>query len=65
MLKTYTDGQSNVAVDAGRTVREVVTDFGMPPAIIAMILVNDEPQTRDYCLQEGDDVKLIAVVGGG
>jgi len=65
ILKTYTDGQSDVTASAGRTVREVVTEFGMPPEIIALVLVNDEPQTRDYCLQNGDDVKLIAVVGGG
>ncbi len=65
ILKTYTSGQSDIAVVAGRTIREVVTEFGIPPQIIAMILVNDEPQTRDYCLQDGDDVQLIAVLGGG
>lgn len=65
ILKTYAYGQSDLVVDAGCTIREVVTDFGIPTAIIAMILVNDEPQTRDYCLQDGDDVKLIAVLGGG
>lgn len=65
ILKMYTGGQSDVMVAAGRTVREIVTEFGMPPDIIALVMVNDEPQTRDYCLQDGDDVKLIAVVGGG
>jgi sulfur carrier protein ThiS len=65
ILKSYTGGQTAVTVKAGRTVREVVTDVGIPPDIVALVTVNDEPQTRDYCLQDGDDVKLIAVVGGG
>jgi hypothetical protein len=30
-----------------------------------MALVNDKPQMRDYRLQDGDDVKLIAVSGDG
>ena len=65
MLKNYAGGQTAITVDAGRTVREIVTELGIPPEIIALVMVNDEPQTRDYCLQDGDDVKLIAVVGGG
>lgn len=65
MLKSYVGGQVEVAVEAGRTVREVVTEWGMPPEILALVVVNDEPQTRDYCLQDGDAVKLIAVIGGG
>ncbi len=65
LLKTYTGGRCDITVGAGRTVRETVTEFGMPPDIIAMVLVNDEPRTRDYRLRDGDDVKLIAVAGGG
>ena len=65
MLKSYTGGQAEVSVEAGRTVREAVTALGMPPEIVALVLVNNERQAKDYYLQDGDVVKLAAVAGGG
>jgi sulfur carrier protein ThiS len=64
-LKSYIGGQTEVAVDAGRTVRETMAALGIPPEIIALVLVNDAQQPKDYVLQDGDVVKLIAVIGGG
>ena len=64
-LKSYIGGQTEVAVDAGRTVRETMTALGIPPEIVALALVNDAQQSKDYVLQDGDVVKLIAVIGGG
>jgi sulfur carrier protein ThiS len=64
-LKSYIGGQTEVAADAGRTVRETMTALGIPPEIIALVLVNDAQQQKDYVVQNGDVVKLIAVVGGG
>ena len=65
MLKSYTGGQPEVVVDAGRTVRETMTALGIPPEIVALVLVNDVQQAKDYVVQDGDVVKLIAVIGGG
>ena len=65
MLKSYTGGQPEVVVDAGRTVRETMTALGIPSEIVALVLVNDAQQPKDYVLQDGDVVKLIAVIGGG
>ena len=64
-LKSYIGGQTEVAVDAGRTVRETMTALGISPEIVALVLVNDAQQPKDYILQGGDVVKLIAVIGGG
>jgi len=64
-LKSYTGGQKEVIVDAGRTVRETLVALGIPPEIVAMVLVNDAQQPKDYILQEGDVVRLVMVVGGG
>jgi sulfur carrier protein ThiS len=64
-LKSYIGGQTEVAVDAGRTVRETMAALGIPPEIIALVLVNDAQQSKDYVVQDGDVVKLIAVIGGG
>jgi len=65
MLKSYIGGQAEISVEAGRTVREAVKALGMPPEIVALVLVNDAQQSKDYYLQDGDVVKLAAVAGGG
>lgn len=65
ILKAYIDGNIECTVAAGRTVRQSMLDLGIPPEVVAMVVVNDEPQRKDYVLQDGEVVKLIAVVGGG
>jgi sulfur carrier protein ThiS len=65
VLKSYIDGQMEVAVGAGCTVREAIVALGIPAEIIALVLVNDAQQPKDYTLQDGDVVKLVMVVGGG
>lgn len=64
-LKSYVGGQAKIAVDAGRTVRDAVASLGIPPEIIALVLVNDVQRSKDHVLQEGDVVRLVMVVGGG
>jgi sulfur carrier protein ThiS len=65
ILKDYIAGQKEVTVEAGRSIRDTLTAQGIPPEIAALVLVNDEHQTKDYVLQDGDVVKLMAVIGGG
>jgi sulfur carrier protein ThiS len=64
-LKTYTAGQPEVTVAAGRTVRETLAALGIPSEVVAGVLLNDVLQSKDYRIQEGDILKLIAVIGGG
>ena len=65
ILKSYIDGELEVTVEAGRTIRQVLVDLGVPPEVVALVLVNDEQQSKDYLLRDGDMVKLMAIVGGG
>jgi sulfur carrier protein ThiS len=65
MLKSYIDGEPEITVDSGRTIRQALQALGMPPEVVALVLVNDEQQPKDYVLQDGDQVKLMAVIGGG
>ncbi len=64
-LKSYVGGQNEVLVEAGRTVREAIAALGIPPEIVALVMVNEEQRPKDYILREGDVVKLMAVLGGG
>ena len=65
MLKSYIGGQKECPVEAGRSVRQTMLDLGMPPQVVALVLVDEEPQNKDYVIQDGDTVKLLAVIGGG
>jgi sulfur carrier protein ThiS len=65
MLKNYVGDMKETTVDAGISVRETLMNIGINPDLVAGVFVNDEQQTKDYILQDGDIVKLLAVIGGG
>ncbi len=64
-LKSYTGNQAEVSAQAGETVRDTLRALGIPPEIVALVMVNDQQREKDYRLQDGDIVKIIAVIGGG
>ena len=65
MLKEYIGGAAETEVQAGRTVRQTIAVLGIPPEVVALVTVNDQQQDKDYILQDGEVVKLLAVIGGG
>ena len=65
IIKSYLGGKNEIAIEAGNTVRETMRALNIPPEIVALVLVNDAQQSKDYRVQDGDVVKLLAVVGGG
>ena len=65
MLKSYIDGRSEIAVEAGCTIRQALQDLGIPTEVVALVIVNDEQQSKDYVLQDSDTVRLMAIIGGG
>lgn len=65
MLKTYLGGQETTSVEPGQTVHQALQFLGIPPEIVALVMVGEEVKPKDYCLQDGDVVRLIAVIGGG
>jgi sulfur carrier protein ThiS len=65
ILKSYIGDLKETTVEAGHPVREMLTSLGINPDLVAGVFVNDEQQTKDYVLQDGDVVKLLAVIGGG
>ncbi len=65
ILRDYLQGEKEAHVSAGQTVRQALVSVGIPPEVVALVLVNDQPQEKDYLLEEGDQVKILAVVGGG
>lgn len=65
ILKEYIHGASQISVPSNITVREALTAYHIPSEIVALVVVNGVQQSKDYLIQEGDEIKLLAVVGGG
>jgi sulfur carrier protein ThiS len=65
MLKTYIGNQSEAMVEAGHTIRQTLADLGIPPELVALVMVNQVQQDKDFVLADGDLVQVIAVIGGG
>lgn len=64
-LKNLLGGKDELLAEAGRSVRETLISVDIKPELVAMVSVNGEMQTKDYIIQEGDTIRLLAVVGGG
>jgi molybdopterin converting factor small subunit len=33
--------------------------------VVALVVVNEVQQSKDYVIQEGDVIRVLAVIGGG
>ena len=65
-LKDMVNGQTEVTVPSGISVREALSLIHVPSEVVALIVINGIHQTdKDTLLNDGDVVKLMAVIGGG
>jgi sulfur carrier protein ThiS len=64
-LKDVVGGREYFEVEPGRSVRETLASLGIVPDTIALVVVNNEHQSKDYIIQEGDTIRILAVIGGG
>jgi sulfur carrier protein ThiS len=52
-------------VEAGRSVRATLVLLNIKPELVAMVSVNEEMQMKEYIIQDGDKIRVLAVIGGG
>ena len=64
-MKNLLGGKEEYAVEPGQAVRDTIVSLGINPDLVAMVSVNDEMQNKDYLIQDGDVIRLMAVIGGG
>jgi sulfur carrier protein ThiS len=50
---------------AGQSVLTLIQQMGVPPDLVAFVMVNGTKRDKTYVLQVDDVVKLIPFVGGG
>jgi sulfur carrier protein ThiS len=65
MLKSYLGGETEIQVEAQRSVLEILVDFKIPPELVALVTVNGMQQNKHYQVKDGDHIKILAVMGGG
>jgi len=64
-LKDVTGGKDEYAVESGLTIRATLVSLGIEPLTVALVIVNKMHENKDYIIREGDEVLVMAVVGGG
>lgn len=65
MLKEYTGGQARLELATGATVREMLEAVGIPPALVAAVTREGRIVPKDYRPQDGETIKVFAIIGGG
>lgn len=65
-LKSYIAGGDSLSLPAGMSIRDTLQAAGIPPELVALVVVNEVHQTdKEIVLKDGDDVRVMAVIGGG
>lgn len=66
-FNNVTDGKSRLVLEdqEGRRLKDVCQEIGLPLNLISLYIVNGKAESKDYILQQGDEIKLIAAMGGG
>lgn len=71
LLKSYCQellddhGRVKMVDCEGQTIAKVCREIGLPLNLVSLFIVNGMSQPSAYRLQPGDDVKCIALIGGG
>ena len=50
---------------SGKTVCEVMEEFGIPEDKVNAVMVNCRPSDPGYVIRDGDKIGLILAIGGG
>ncbi len=64
-MKEYPGGQDRPVLAAGPTVAEMLELVGIPPALVAGVVRDGELVSKDYRPQDGETIKVLAIMGGG
>lgn len=65
MLKEYAGGEERLHLAPGPSVEEMLEMVGIPPNLVAGVIRDGDLVSQDYRPQDGDLVKILAVMGGG
>lgn len=49
----------------GMPVDQLVEELNIPPKLVTSIMVNYKPRKSNYVVQDGDQILLAMIIGGG
>lgn len=66
-LRRYVQGQELVSLEdwSGRAVSELLERLGVPSRMVTVVLLDGRMVQKNQVLHEGEELKLIPVLGGG
>jgi sulfur carrier protein ThiS len=64
-LRELVNGQTDIQVQTGISIKKALTGLGIKPELVALVVVNEVQQSKDYLIQDGDLIRVLAVIGGG
>jgi sulfur carrier protein ThiS len=59
------EGRIDLTGREGQTLERIILEIGLPRGMVSLFIVNGHSQTGSYRVESGDDVKFVAVIGGG
>jgi molybdopterin converting factor small subunit len=69
ILKKYGEGKldkdNNISIHEHLTLQDLISHLNIPERLGKVCLVNGYPRDKEYTLSEGDEVKILALCGGG
>ena len=69
ILKKYGEGKldkdNNISIPEHLTLQDLISHLNIPERLGKICLVNGYPRDIEYTLSEGDEVKILSVIGGG
>lgn len=65
ILSHYAGSCGEIEVEGGKNVGEILESLGIPSALVGIVLVNGKQVGKNHKIEEGDEVKLIPLIGGG
>ena len=69
ILKKYGEGKldkdNNISIPQHLTLQDLISHLNIPERLGKVFLVNGCPQDKEYTLSEGDEVKILSIIGGG
>jgi molybdopterin converting factor small subunit len=69
ILKKYGEGKldkdNNISIPDHFTLQALISHLNIPERLGKICLVNGYPKDIEYTLNEGDEVKIFSLLGGG
>lgn len=65
ILSRYAGDRKEVEVEGGISVEEILAKLEIPSPLVGVVLVNGKQVDKSHVIREGDEVKLIPLIGGG